>query len=42
MTDHTPDTIEIIAETIIAIPTLLIAAYLIGGGVLDEIRRMFK
>ena len=42
MTDHTPDTLEMIVETILAIPTLIIAAYLIAGGVKEEIRRYFK
>lgn len=42
MTDHTPDTIELIFETIIAIPTLIITAYLIAGGIKEELRRYFK
>lgn len=42
MTDHSPDTLEMIIETIIAIPTLLLAAYFVGGGIKEEIRRFFK
>ena len=42
MTDHSPDTLEMIVEIIIAIPTLLLAAYFIGGGIKVEIRRYFK
>lgn len=42
MTDRTPDTLEMIIETILAIPTLIIAAYLIGGGIKEEIKRYFK